>query len=281
MNIDNLLLAVIYLICAFVLFLIGKIVNDGINRSYKLNEELVKKDNSALAVAMVGYYLGLTLAIGGVIFGPSAGLTEDLIDIFIYGPLAIILMNISAVINDRFILFKFNNVKELIEDQNVGTGVVECAVYLATGMIIFGSLSGEEGSVVTAIAFWGLGQVALILTGLLYNFITPYDIHEHIEKDNVAVGVSFAGALIAVGNIIRHGVSGDFISWNENLITFVSFVVLGFVFLPIIRVLTDKILLPGEKITNELINQEKPNLGVAFIEAFSYIGASFFIVWSL
>jgi len=93
--------------------------------------------------------------------------------------------------------------------------------------------------------------------------------------------VSFAGALIAVGNIIRHGVSGDFISWNENLITFVSFVVLGFVFLPIIRVLTDKILLPGEKITDELINQEKPNLGVAFIEAFSYIGASFFIVWSL
>tara|TARA_B100000315_G_scaffold103763_1_gene95051 strand:+ start:2021 stop:2866 length:846 start_codon:yes stop_codon:yes gene_type:complete len=281
MNIDNLILAVIYLICAFVLFLIGKVVNDGINRSYKLNEELVKKDNSALAVAMVGYYLGLTLAIGGVISGPSAGLTEDLIDILVYGPLAIFLMNISAVINDRFILYKFNNVKELIEDQNVGTGVVECAVYLSTGMIIFGSLSGEDGSVVTAIVFWGLGQVALMLTGLLYNFITPYDIHEHIEKDNVAVGVSFAGALIAVGNIIRHGVSGDFISWNENFITFISFVVLGFVFLPIIRILTDKILLPGEKITDELINQEKPNLGVAFIEAFSYIGTSFFIVWSL
>jgi uncharacterized membrane protein YjfL (UPF0719 family) len=70
MNIDNLLLAVIYLICACVLFLIGKIAHDGINRSYKLNEELVKKDNSALAVAMVGYYLGLTLAIGGVILGP-------------------------------------------------------------------------------------------------------------------------------------------------------------------------------------------------------------------
>ncbi len=281
MKVDNLLLAVIYLICAFVLFLIGKVVFDAINRSYKLNEELVKKDNTALAIAMVGYYFGLTLAIGGVISGPSAGLAEDLIDIFIYGPLAIVLMNISAVINDKFILYKFNNTKELIEDQNVGTGVVECAVYLATGMIIFGAVSGEGGSVVTAIVFWSLGQVALMLTGLLYNFITPYDIHEHIEKDNVAVGVSFAGALIAIGNIIRHAVSGDFISWNENLITFISFVILGFVFLPIIRVLTDKILLPGEKITDELINQEKPNLGVAFIEAFSYIGASFFIVWSL
>ena len=281
MNIENLSLAIIYIFCAFVLFLIGKVVYDGIHRSYQLNEELVKKDNSALAIAMVGYYLGLTLAIGGVIVGPSASLMEDLVDILIYGPLAIILMNISAVINDKFILYKFNNTKELIEDQNVGTGVVECAVYLATGLIIFGSISGEDGNVFTAIAFWGLGQVALILTGLLYNYITPYDIHEHIEKDNVAVGVSFAGALIAVGNIIRHAVSGDFISWNENLITFISFVILGFVYLPVIRLLSDKILLPGDKITDELINQEKPNLGVAFIEAFSYIGASFFIVWSL
>ena len=281
MDINNLVNAIIYIFCAFALFFIGKVVFAGVNRSYNLNDELVKKDNSALAIAIVGYYLGLTLAIGGVISGPSAGLAEDLIDILIYGPLAIILMNISAVINDKFILYKFNNVKELIEDQNVGTGVVEFAVYLATGMIIFGAISGEDGSLISAIVFWGLGQIALILTGLLYNFITPYDIHEHIEKDNVAVGVSFAGALIAIGNIIRRAASGDFISWNENLITFISFVILGFVFLPIIRFLTDKILLPGEKITDELIHQEKPNLGVAFIEAFSYIGASFFIVWSL
>ena len=281
MNIDNLFFAIIYIFSAFVLFLLGKVVHDGINRSYRLNEELVKKDNFALAIAMIGYYLGLVLSIGGVIAGPSAGLVEDIIDILIYGPLAIILMNISAVINDKFILYKFNNVKELIEDQNVGTGVIECAVYLATGMIIFGSISGEDGSVITAIAFWALGQIALILTGLLYNFITPYDIHHHIEKDNVAVGVSFAGAIIAVGNIIRHSVSGDFLSWNENLTTFISFVVLGFIFLPVIRVLTDRVLLPGEKITDELVNQEKPNVGVAFIEAFSYVGASFVIVWSL
>ena len=281
MNIDNLFFAIIYIFSAFVLFLIGKVVHDGINRSYRLNEELVKKDNFALAIAMIGYYMGLILSIGGVIAGPSAGLVEDIIDILIYGPLSIILMNISAVVNDKFILYKFNNVKELIEDQNVGTGVIECAVYLATGMIIFGSISGEDGSVITAIAFWALGQIALILTGLLYNFITPYDIHHHIEKDNVAVGVSFAGAIIAVGNIIRHSVSGNFLSWNENLTTFISFVVLGFIFLPVIRVLTDRVLLPGEKITDELVNQEKPNVGVAFIEAFSYIGASFVIVWSL
>ena len=281
MNIDNLMLAIIYLISAFALFFVGKVVFDRINSSYQLNEELVKKDNSALAIAMVGYYFGLTLSIGGVIVGPSAGLVEDLIDISLYGPLAIILMNASAIINDKFILYKFNNTKELIEDQNVGTGTVECAVYIATGMIIFGAISGQDGSLITAIVFWGLGQIALILTGIIYNLITPYDIHSHIEKNNVAVGVSFAGALLGIGNVIRHAVSGDFHSWSENLSIFLGFTIMGLIFLPIIRFLTDKVLLPGESITDELVHQEKPNIGAAFIEAFSYIGASFFIVWSL
>ena len=281
MDIDNFILAIIYLISAFALFFVGKVVFDRINSSYQLNEELVKKDNSALAIAMVGYYFGLTLSIGGVIVGPSAGLQEDLIDILLYGPLAILLMNASAIINDKFILYKFNNTKELIEDQNVGTGAVECAVYIATGMIIFGAISGQDGSLITAIVFWGLGQLALILTGIIYNLITPYDIHSHIEKNNVAVGVSFAGALVGIGNVIRHAVSGDFQSWSENLSIFLSFTVMGLIFLPIIRFLADKVLLPGENITDELVHQEKPNIGAAFIEAFSYIGASFFIVWSL
>ena len=37
----------------------------------------------------------------------------------------------------------------------------------------------------------------------------------------------------------------------------------------------------GRSLTDEIVNQEHPNVGAAFIEAFSYIGASFLIVWSL
>jgi hypothetical protein len=39
--------------------------------------------------------------------------------------------------------------------------------------------------------------------------------------------------------------------------------------------------LPGAKLTDEIVNQEKPNLGAAFIAAFSYIGSSFLITWCL
>ena len=54
--------------------------------------------------------------------GESAGMLADLIDIFIYGPIAIVLLNISTFINDKVILYKFNNKKEIIKDQECRDG---------------------------------------------------------------------------------------------------------------------------------------------------------------
>ena len=278
---NNLIESGIYLVCVYVLFWLGKLVYDLTTPSYKLKEELVEKDNTALAVAVVGYYFGLILAIGGVIVGPSQGLEADLIDVLTYGPLAIILMNLSRLINDKLILHGFSIREEIIRDHNVGTGVVVSASYIATGLIIFGAVSGVMGGLVTSIVFWILGQVALVLAGLVYNWITPYDIHAQIEKDNVAAGVAFAGGLVGIGNIVRHAVAGDFISWSMELQTFGLYILVGLVVLPIVRVATDKILLPGQKLSDEIANQEKPNLGAGFIEAFSYVGASFLLVWIL
>ena len=232
-------------------------------------------------LVLCGYYLGLTFSIGGVIAGPSAGMESDLIDILVYGPLAILLLNLSALINDRFILSEFDIRKEILQDQNCGTGVVEFAVFVATGLNIFGALYGQGGSVFTAIAFWALGQTVLVLVGKYYNLITQYNIHEQIEKDNVAVGIGFAGALIGIGNLLRVASAENFISWESNLITFGLYMVVGLILLPAARILTDRILLPGRSLADELVNQVKPNQGAAFLEASSYIGASFLITWCI
>ena len=95
-------------------------------------------------------------------------------------------------------------------------GVVVCASYIATGLVIFGAVSGEIGGIVTTLVFWVLGQVALVLAGLVYEWITPYSIHDEIEKDNVAAGVAFAGALVGIGVIVFHASAGNFISWAVN-----------------------------------------------------------------
>ena len=281
MDLDHILSSLIYLAACFVVFVAGHLVFILFRRSYNIQDELVEKDNAAFALVLCGYYLGLTFSIGGVIAGPSAGMESDLIDILVYGPLAILLLNLSALINDRFILSEFDIRKEILQDQNCGTGVVEFAVFVATGLNIFGALYGQGGSVFTAIAFWALGQTVLVLVGKYYNLITQYNIHEQIEKDNVAVGIGFAGALIGIGNLLRAASAEHFISWEANLITFGLYMVVGLILLPVARVLTDRILLPGRSLADELVNQVKPNQGAAFLEASSYIGASFLITWCI
>ena len=281
MNLDHILSSLIYLAACFVVFVAGHLVFILFRRSYNIQDELVEKDNAAFALVLCGYYLGLTFSIGGVIAGPSAGLESDLIDILVYGPLAILLLNLSALINDRFILSEFDIRKEILQDQNRGTGVVEFAVFVATGLNIFGALYGQGGSVFTAIAFWALGQTVLVLIGKYYTLITQYNIHEQIEKDNVAVGIGFAGALIGIGNLLRAASAEHFISWEANLITFGLYMVVGLILLPVARILTDRILLPGRSLADELVHQVKPNQGAAFLEASSYIGASFLITWCI
>lgn len=273
----------VYIAVAFIIFLIGRYLYQVFRPGIDVKHELVEKDNFAFSVSYVGYFVGLILAIGSAIIGPSNGLLIDVQDIFIYGILAIVLLNISGIINDKFILSKFNVNKEIIEDQNTGTGVVEAANYVATGLIILGAVSGENngliGGMLSAIVFWAAGQILLIITARVYNKMLSYDIHEYIEKDNVAVGVGFAGVLIAIANIIRFSLTGDFDSWVDTLPDLVYEFILGMIMIPIVRLLTDKILLPGRKLTDELINQEKPNIGAALIEAFAYIGGSVLITW--
>ncbi|UII26952.1 DUF350 domain-containing protein [Fulvivirga maritima] len=277
--------AIIYIALAFIFFLIGKFVYQLIHNTINVKEELVKKDNLAFSLSHVGYFVGLLIAIGSAIVGPSQGLWNDVIVISIYGALAIVLLNVSIIITDRVLLSRFSVRKEIIEDQNEGTGIVEGAVSIASGLIIFGAVTGESSSIsagiISALAFWFLGQLALLLTGWVYNLITPYDIHEHIEKDNVAVGIGFAGALVAMGNLIKFGLMGEFESWGATLSEAGLEVVVGLILLPVMRYITDKILLPGENLTDEIINQEKPNIGAAIVEAFAYIGGSVLITWCL
>lgn len=279
MNLDNILTAIILIIVFYVIFYIGKLVNDLIHREYRLTEELFEKDNPALGLAITGYYFGLVLCIGGTLKGPSHGIVEDLIDLGLYGLIGIILLNISWFVCDKAILYKFKLSDELIRDHNQGTGIVSCAASIASGLIIYGAVSGEGGTIWTAVAFWAIGQVILILASRVYNWITPYDVHDEIEKDNVAAGVSLAGALTAMGVVVGIAAEGNFHSWSEDLPEFLFISVLGLILLPLIRILTDKVLLPTVKLSDEIVGQEKPNAGAAYIEAFSYIAAAFVICW--
>ena len=281
MLLDNIITGIIVLVAFFIIFLIGKIVNDLLHREYNLKEELVEKDNAAVALTVTGYYLGLVLSIGGSIVGPDGHIVDDLLDLCIYGILGIVLLNISWFICDKLMLRRFSVSDELIRDKNQGTGAVIAGMNIASGFIIFGALQGQGGSIWTATVYWALGQVVLIIGGLIFNWITPYDIHAEIEKDNVAVGLGFGGALTAIGVTIGLSAKYDFVSWNESLAEFLFYAVLGLLLLPVVRFLTDKVLIPSVKLTDEIAHQEEPNVGAAYIECFAYISAAFIIHWCI
>ena len=278
---DTALSSLVYLAACFILFYLGKLLYGVFHRQVNVKHELVEKDNFAFAVAHVGYFIGLVLAITGALIGESEGLIPDLINIGIYGGLAILLLNLSIIVNDKLLFPRFSVYREITEDRNVGTGAIEGANSIATGLIILGAVSGEGGGVLTAIVFWLVGQLLLLLTAFVYRALVPYDVHDQIERDNVAVGLGFAGALISIANLIRYGLMTDFYSWTQSLTDVGVDVAIGLLFLPIVRWLTDKILLPGRKLTDELVNQETPNVGAGLIEAFAYVGGSVLITLCL
>ena len=276
MSVDQIWTGFIYLAVVLVLLVIGKWVYDGLHRRFVLRTELVEKDNLAVALTVAGYYLGLVIVLGGVVSGPASfSLLDDVIGLVMFGVLGIVLLNLSAWINDKVVFSKFDNEKEIVEDRNAGMGAVEGGNYIAVGLITAGAMSGE-GGLLPGLVFWISGLVALVIAGLLYDRITSYDLHYQIEKDNVAVGVAFAGVLIGFGNIIRLAGEGDFVTWNESLTEFGYYTLVGLILLPLVRFFADKVLLPGASLSDELV-KERPNLGAGVIEAVSYLAASMLI----
>ncbi len=289
MNPDNLILGIIYIAVFFLLFFAGKIIYNLLHREFDLNKELVENDNPAVCLGITGYYAGLVMCLGGAVAGPSNGLTADIIDLFVYGILGIVLLNISIYLCDFIILYKFKIKDELLRDRNQGTGAVIFGVALASGFVIYGSVSGEGGNIWTASVFWLMGQILLFAAAWFYNLITPYDIQKEIEKDNIAAGISFAGALIAVGIVVGLSAEGEFVSWQKNIFEFLSYAAVGLISLPVVRFLTDKLLLPGVKLSDEItglhpdksVEKRGPNIGAAYIEAFAYIAGAFVIYWCI
>lgn len=253
-----------YLLLYTVIFLVAKSVLAMLVK-YSMNNEVGKEQNCAVGVAYSGYLIAVTIVFIGALAGPTHGLRADLLNVTVYSILGILFLLISRIVNDKLILSQFCNYKELVDDRNVGTGAVIFGSYVASGLIVAGSIHGEGGGVVTASVFFLLGQVSLVAFSKIYNLITPYDVHDEIEKDNFAVGIAFGGTLIALGIILMNGVSGGFVSWGHNLIRFALFSVGAFLLLPLFRLFMDKVLVSSYDLNREL--HKGANVAAGLLEA--------------
>ena len=284
----------IFVILGIVILVLAKLARDVFTK-YSIDEEVTKKNNLAVAIRLSGYLIGVVLVFLGALYQPltligtgglgfDLQLLEEVIRVFLYSLAGIILLNGARPVMDRLILYKFSIEKEILEDQNIGTAAAEFGLNLATGLVIAGAIAGDSGgtelvSAFTALAFFGMGLILLILFSLFYQISTPFDIHTEIENDNYAVGIAFGGNLIAIGLISFKALFGDFVGWGESITAFIIYAVLGFILLYILRILIELLLVPSIKVSQALTTER--NVGVAFIESSVVISSALILFLSI
>jgi uncharacterized membrane protein YjfL (UPF0719 family) len=272
---------ILELTIGFSLFWLGQFMYQKLfRRRIELNLELFVKDNPAVAIALVGYYFGIVIALGGVLGQNSGNLPNKALYLANYGIMVIIFMLAGAWVGDKLILRHFNCEREIIQDRNIGAATVEAGNHIANGLILNAALAGESGGWLVALVSWLMGLLVLVLVSFTYPNFAKYNVFAEIEKrNNPAAGVGLAGLLIAAGNIVRVAFSAEFTTWNVSFPRYALVLVFCLGLLIIIRFIADLILVPGVKISDEIVNQEIPNIGAGLIEAFAYIAASFLIAW--
>ena len=282
---------------------LAKLARDAVTRNYQVNEEVATKANLAVALRLSGYLMAVILVFLGVLYQPLTGglatfeaanaadgfgfnreFGEEVLRVFLYSLGGIVALNLVRVLFDRLILYKFQLEKEVVEDQNVGAGAAEFGMYVATGLLIAGAVAGDTGggeveAALVALAFFGMGLTLLTAFALFYEFTTPFSIHDEIERDNPAVGIAFGGNLIAIGLVTLKAVFGGFAGWGESIAAFLTFGVLGFALLYVMRLLIDLLLLPTVKVSQALSSQR--NVGVAFVESAVVISSAMILFMAI
>ena len=279
----------VYVALGLIILVLSKFINDVVTH-YRINEEVVQKGNTAIALGLSGYFLGVILVFVGAAYQPfslivSDGLgfnrefAFDVLRVFLYSLAGIAALNLVRLLTEYLVLYKFSVRRELVERQNVAIGAVEFGMAIAIGLLIAGSISGSGGGPDASLAFFGMGLVVLILFTLFYELTTPFNIHEEIEKNNLAVGITLGGNLIAIGLVIFKAVFGDFLGWSEGIAQLLTFAVAGFILLYLLRLIIDLVLLPSTKVSDELVTGQ--NIGVAFIESTIVISAALVLLFAI
>lgn len=266
--------AILYFLAGLVLVLLAKPIK-GLTTRYHLSDELTKHDNKAVAVATAGYIFGVLTIIRGVMISggtPYATIWRDLISVATWTVISLVLLLLSAWINRKFLLNRFEMHKELITDRNIGTGVVLAGTYIGTSFMISASISGSTGGgyameILDTLVFFVIGQLGFILLGAIYQRTCGYDVHGEIERDNDAAGIAFAATLVALAILI----SGQ-IRRGDSLVALAIWIPISLLVLLGSRWLVDLVILPNARLHDEIARDR--NWGVALIEGAASIGTA-------
>ena len=144
-----------------------------------LASELTKKDNPALAIDFASFCFSICVITRGSLTDLQPGQGNDGLyfgSFFLYQTIGCSVLIISRILNDKLMLRRADNVKEMLVNRSVAVGCVEAGTTIATALIFGASCSGADVSlgegVGATIIYWLVGQVLLILYGNIVDAAT-------------------------------------------------------------------------------------------------------------
>lgn len=259
---NSVVVSLIYLFVSCIMLFLSKFMFDRF--SIFNPEKEVKNANYTATIAFCGYMIGIAFILVGAFVGPSAAcFRKDLIMYVAYAAVGILLMTASGFITRKIMLNRFDNAKELLQDKNIGTAAVYFGFYVASGMIIAACVNGEIGGILSSVFYYVLSVCFMFLFLRIYDWITPYSIHDELENDNYAVGIALAGNIIAIGLILMKATLGDVEGWKNSLLTYFVDLSAIILFLPTVRFVLGNFLVKVVNLNKEIKNN---NVAAALIE---------------
>ena len=234
--------------------------------SFSISKTLADPHNNAVALSFASYALGSTLVMVGVLDCPDTDAGWLVGNLVGWTAIGAGLMLLSQKINDVVLMRGVQNTACLLDD-NVGVACLEAGSHLACGLIIRACVSGGASSfwegLLLTLVFWALTQLLFVLATLGFRAATAFDDHAELTKGNAAVGLSGGLALVALAWLMS-----KVILYSGALLLFLPAVAGGVAVLGLLRLLVDRVLLPGAKLDTELLHG---NWGAALVEGCSAV----------
>jgi uncharacterized membrane protein YjfL (UPF0719 family) len=270
LNYPALALSLVQVMLGVAVLILAKLAA-GVLSPYAMDRELTSRDNPAFGLAICGYYAAAVMIYLGAAGAAPLPLQEGASVVFaamgrdlIWSMAGIAGLNGSRWLMDRLLVNGVRNAHEITESRNLAAGALECGAYVAAGVILAGAIRQPGGTPWTAAALFLLGQCALIAMGRVYQSQrwSGYDVAAEIRSGNFAAGIAFALTLVALSLLMLKAISGEFTSWATSLSFFAFDAVTGMLLLMFLRWLTDAALLPGARITEEIVRDRNVNAGL-------------------
>lgn len=223
-----------------------------------VDHQIEEESNLAVALRRCGLGLGFGLGLAGVVSGGVAhfidgwaAVGQGLLDLVTYSAVLLVFFFVAQVVAERAVLHHVDNTREL-HQGNDAVGFAEFGILTATGLIAYGSFQGEGGGWYTSVAFFAMGQAALVLFAIVYEWATPFDCLDEIRDGNAAAGLMLGGTLVALGVVLGFAISGDFTGWREGVVGFAVSATAGMALLIPFQWLVARVFLPNTTLAIEV-----------------------------